>query len=72
VVQPHELTLGRYILLAALGEWVCLGQAIERTAAMADSDSEALASRLAEWFREWAAAGFFRVAIDPWSARPAS
>jgi hypothetical protein len=70
VVQLHELTLTQYALLAALKEGDCLGRAIERIAAMADS--EALASTLAEWFREWAAAGFFRAVIDPGSARPAS
>ncbi len=72
VVQLHELTHGQYVLLAALGEGVCLGQAVERTAAVVDSWSEAFAPRLAEWFREWAEAGFFRTVIDPGSTRPDS
>ncbi len=70
VVRLHEMTRTQYVLLAALMEGDSLGRAVERIAAMADSDSEALASRLGEWFREWAAAGFFRAAIDPEGTPP--
>lgn len=68
-VRLHELTNAQYVLLAALMEGDSLGRAIERIAA-ADADSEALASSLEEWFRDWAAAGFFRAVIDRGSARP--
>lgn len=57
VVQHFELSEPAHALLSALLRGETLGAAIGEAAA--GDDSEGLEARLGEWFRDWAARGFF-------------
>ncbi|HEX7375649.1 MAG TPA: DNA-binding domain-containing protein [Pirellulales bacterium] len=59
VVRRHALSRPQYVLLAALADGQTIGAAIAYFAATAEADFETLALQLNEWFRTWAAAGFF-------------
>jgi hypothetical protein len=50
----------QYELLRALVDGLPLGEAIARTVEATDADVDALAAQIGDWFKEWAAAQFFR------------
>jgi Putative DNA-binding domain len=61
-VRHFELSAPAYALLSALLRGETLGAAISEVANSTDSDE--LVQRLGEWFRDWAAQGFFLGIID--------
>ena len=65
VVRRWSLSPLQFELLAALVEGLALGEAIARAVDAADAEVEQLATQLKEWFREWAAAGFFHAVELP-------
>jgi hypothetical protein len=60
VVRHYELSAPSFQILNALVAGESVGEAIERGLGSAGDDVEALAAKLQEWFRDWAAEGFFR------------
>jgi hypothetical protein len=63
VVRHYELSRPAYRLLSELASGNTLGGALAAATAEADAPSEA---DLGEWFRDWAARGFFRsVSVPP-------
>jgi hypothetical protein len=60
VVRHFELTRAQYHLLGDLLSGASVGEAIGRVAENFDVDVESFARDLQEWFRVWAAEGFFR------------
>lgn len=62
VVKHYELSRPAYRLLHELAGGDTLGGALEAAVAEADAPSEA---ELGEWFRDWAARGFFRAISLP-------
>lgn len=69
VVRRHALDRPQYELLAALTAGQTIGNAIAQFAAAAEADFDTLAAQLGEWFRTWAAAGFFVGYESPSSGR---
>ena len=59
VVHHSVLSGPEYRLLSALAGGQSVGAAIERVAQTADADLDPLAANLHQWFRRWAAAGYF-------------
>jgi len=60
VVRRSAVSRMEYALLTELVAGKPIGPAIERVAAEPGVDNDALAGRLHEWFRDWAAAAYFR------------
>ena len=60
VVRHSVLTEAEYRLLSALAAGRSVGEAIEEVARSPGADVEHLAKNLHDWFRRWAALGFFR------------
>ena len=58
VVRRYELTAVQHLLLESLAAGSTVGEAIE-AAAEVEADWDALAADLQNWFRQWAAEGFF-------------
>jgi hypothetical protein len=60
VVRRHALSRTQYDLLTAIVAGESVGSAIASIAEMGESDLSTLASDLQQWFRDWAAEGFFQ------------
>jgi hypothetical protein len=58
VVRRYELTGAQHELLRTLAAGGTIGEALE-AAAEVEADFDALLARVASWFRQWAAEGFF-------------
>ena len=65
VVRRGTVSRAEFLLLDALSQRVPLGVAIETAASDPDVDFDEFAASLPEWFRRWAAAGWFRDASVP-------
>jgi hypothetical protein len=63
VVRRHDLTERQYELLSSLAAGETIGAAIERAARAPGGDLEQFVVELGDWFRDWAAADFFRQVI---------
>jgi len=62
VVRHYELSLPAYQILKALLGGEAVGGSIGRAIESAGADTDRLSANLSEWFRDWAAEGFFRTA----------
>ncbi|MFW6125312.1 MAG: putative DNA-binding domain-containing protein [Pirellulales bacterium] len=60
VVRRYPLSRPQYALLGGLAAGEPVGQAIGRAASDGDGDVDRLAPQLQNWFRYWAAEGFFQ------------
>ncbi len=60
IVRHYELSPPAYRILKALQAGATVGEAIARAIESDDADADRLSANLAEWFRDWAAEGFFR------------
>ena len=60
VVRRSAVSRAEYDLLSALVAGESIGDAITLVAFAPDVDVEALADELQQWFRSWAAAGYFQ------------
>ena len=65
VVHPYPLSAPEYQLLSALVAGRAVGEAIEEVAQSPGADLDHLAANLHDWFRRWAALGFFQAVELP-------
>jgi hypothetical protein len=74
IVRRHDLSERQYVLLSALQSGQPIGRAIESVVEQfPDLDLAQFANDLGEWFRKWAAEGFFqRVLLAGRGAEPTS
>jgi hypothetical protein len=74
IVRRHDLSERQYVLLSALQSGQPIGRAIESVVErFPDLDLAQFANDLGEWFRKWAAEGFFqRVLLAGHGAEPTS
>ncbi|HBI42632.1 MAG TPA: hypothetical protein DDY78_07200 [Planctomycetales bacterium] len=70
VVRHSTLDGLEYRLLSALVEGKSVTDAIEQVAQSGGADFDRLAANLHEWFRHWAASGFFQAVELPEAAEP--
>jgi hypothetical protein len=59
VVRHYELSPPAYQILKALLAGETVGESISRAIELAGDDTDRLSANLQEWFRDWAAEGFF-------------
>ena len=71
VVRRHLLTRPQFVLLDAIVTGATVGDAIGKAAEQVD-DEIGFASELGNWFRDWAAEGFFQTFELPESGAPSS
>jgi hypothetical protein len=60
VVRRYPLSVPQHALLQAIQAGATVGESIAAAAAASDLDDDALAAELSDWFRFWAAEGFFQ------------
>ena len=70
IVRHSTLDGLEYRLLSALVEGKSVTDAIEQVAQSGGADFDRLAANLHEWFRHWAASGFFQAVELPEAAEP--
>lgn len=65
VVRRHRLTRPQFVILDAILAGETIGEAVGRAADYVDEDRGGFACDLRDWFRDWAAEGFFRAFERP-------